>query len=55
VAIQAQIQVLLAEGAETTGERREVEAGAGNIEVVKLQLFDRTPSRVAGVMGHFEY
>ena len=36
MAIQAQIQVLLVEGAETMGERREVEAGAGNIEVVKL-------------------
>jgi len=43
--MQAQIQALLAGGAETAG--REVEAGAGNIEVAKPQLFDRTPSRVA--------
>ena len=36
MAMQAQIQVLLAGGAETAGERREVEVGAGNIEVAKL-------------------
>ena len=48
--MQAQIQALLARGAGTAG--REVEAGAGNIEVAKPQLFDGTPSRVAGfVMG----
>ena len=47
--MQAQIQALLARGAGTAG--REVEAGAGNIEVAKPQLFDRMPSRVAGVMN----
>ena len=49
-AIQVQIQALLAGETGTVG--REVEAGAGNIEVAKPQLFDGTPSRVAGfVMG----
>jgi len=44
--MQAQIQALLAGGAGTAG--REVEVGAGNIEIAKPQLFDRAPSRVAG-------
>jgi len=48
MAMQAQIQALLAGGVGIVGERREVEVGAGNIEVAKPQLFDRTPSRVAG-------
>ena len=48
--MQVQIQALLAGGTGTA--EREVEAGVGNIEVVKPQLFDGTPSRVAGfVMG----
>jgi len=35
-----------------TGERREGEVGAANIEVAKPQLFDGTSSRVAGsIMG----
>ena len=47
-----QIQALLAGGAGAVGERREEEAGVANIEVVKPQLFDGMPSRVAGfVMG----
>ena len=46
--MQAQIQALLAGGAGTVEERKEVEVGAENIEVAKLQLFDGMPSRVAG-------
>ena len=47
-----QIQALLAGGAGAVGERREGEAEVANIEVVKPQLFDGMPSRVAGfVMG----
>jgi len=48
VAMQVQIQTLLAERAGAAGERREGEAGAVNIKVAKPQLFDGTSSKVAG-------
>jgi len=51
-AMQVQIQALLAGGAGTAGG--EVEARTGNIEVVKPQLFDGTPSRVAGFITRYK-
>jgi len=51
-AIQAQIQALLAGGVGTAGG--EVEARTGNIEVAKPQLFDGTPSRVAGFVTGYK-
>ena len=50
--MQVQIQALLTGGVGAAGERREGEAGAVNIEVAKLQLFDGTSSKVTGCCGN---
>ena len=53
-AMQVQIQALLTGEVGAAGERREGEAGAVNIKVAKLQLFDRTLSKVAGFVTGYK-
>jgi len=52
VAMQAQIQVLLAGGAGAAG--REGAGEVANIEIAKPQLFDRTPSKVTGFVTGYK-